>query len=166
MTMYNGRVTRIVDGSGISLVRKKSELLFTELSLTIPQTATNLIGLLKTLTPASGVFAPFFNTTTNKLVVFNVDFTCSLKINIIGNWSGGSDNRSMEISFLGTTGNRNVQSRDAAVTYDELSFFQPISVDAGGNVATNGTVVTIKSNGGNFTANTILLIAEQMVPTP
>ncbi|WON77571.1 tail needle knob protein [Serratia sp. UGAL515B_01] len=151
--------------SGITSVRRKSELLFTGISLLVPQTTTNLINLIKTLTPTSGTFAPFFDTTNNKLVVFNNNSTVTFKINILGSWQGGSSSRSMEVDFVGTTGNRLVESRDVAVTTDTVSLPTFFSVDAGGNLATNGAAITIKSNGGNFTATTILLIAEQMVPT-
>ncbi|GJB59042.1 MULTISPECIES: tail needle knob protein [Aeromonas] len=35
------------------------------------------------------------------------------------------------------------------------------SIDAGGNIVTNGTKPVIRSNNGSFTATSILLIAEQ-----
>ena len=151
--------------TGITSLRQKSELLFTGLNLTIPQTETNLVSLLKVLTPASGVFAPFFDTTGNKLAVFNNNSTVTFKVNLIGTWEGGGRKRSMEVDFLGTEGNKLVDSRDVAVTTDTISLPTFLSVDAGGNLATNGAVITIKSNGENFTANTILLIAEQMIPS-
>ena len=47
---------------------------------------------------------------------------------------------------------------------DIVSLTTFFSVDKDGNLATNGSDITIKSNGGTFTATTILLIAEQMVP--
>ena len=51
------------------------------------------------------------------------------------------------------------------VTTDILSFPTFFSVDKDGNLATNGSDITIQSNGATFTATSILLIAEQMVPT-
>lgn len=164
MTMYNGIVARIEVPATSLPIRKKSELLFTGLNLTIPQTATNLITLLKTQTPVSGVFAPFFDTSSDKIKAFNSDTTMTFKLNVIGTWGGGSSSRSMEVDFSGTVGNKLVESRDQAVTTDTLSFPTFFSVDAGGNLATNGAAISIKSNGGNFTVNTILLIAEQMAP--
>lgn len=151
--------------SGITSIRRKSELVFTGLSLTIPQTTTNLINLLKALTPASGTFAPFFDTTANKLIAFNNNSTLTFKLNIIGSFTDNDITRSMEIDFTGTIGNKLVESRDSAVSGDTLSFATFFSVDTGGNLATNGAPITIKSNGRNFVANTILLIAEQMVPS-
>ncbi|WP_323994718.1 tail needle knob protein [Aeromonas hydrophila] len=143
--------------------RQKSEVTFTGLNLTIPTTATNLINLVKNLSH-TGSMAPFFNETTNKFNVFNVGMTCTFKANIIGSWAGGSTNRSMSVSFPSTVGNKLVESRDVAVTGDDLSFPTFFSVDKDGNLATNGSDIIIQSNGGTFTANTILLIAEQMVP--
>lgn len=150
--------------SGITAVRQKSEVTFTGLNLVIPTTATNLIALIKTLTH-TGSLTPFFNTTTNKFNVYNNSSTVTFKMNIIGAFSDSDITRSMEIDFTGTVGNKLVESRDSAVTSDTLSFATFFSVDAGGNLATNGAPITIKSNGRSFTANTILLIAEQMVPS-
>lgn len=151
--------------AGSGSTRQKSEVTFSGLNLTIPTTATNLINLVKNLSH-TGSLAPFFNVTTNKFNVFNIGTTVTFKLNIIGTWGGASTNRSMTVSFPGTTGNTLVESRDAAVTQDILSFPTFFSVDKDGNLATSGSDITIQSNGGTFTAATILLIAEQMVPNP
>lgn len=145
--------------------RQKSECYFSGLNLVIPTTATNLINLIKAL-PHTGSLSPFFNTTTNKFNVFNVNATTTFKLNISGSWSGSSNNRSMTVSFPNTNGNTLVESRDQAVTVDVMSFPTFFSVDQGGNLATNGSDITIKSNGAVFTATEILIIAEQMVPNP
>lgn len=150
--------------SGITSVRNKSECYFSGLSLVIPTTATNLINLIKAL-PHTGSLSPFFNTTTNKFTVFNHNTTVTFKINIVGSWSGASTNRSMTVAFPNTQGNTLVASRDAAVTTDILSFPTFFSVDLNGNLATNGSDITIQSNGATFTATAILIIAEQAVPT-
>jgi hypothetical protein len=141
--------------------RKKSELTFTGLTLSIPTTATNLITLLKTLTPASGTFAPFFDTTANKMVVFNENKTVNFKLSIIGTWTGGSTNRSMQLTFSGAVPDTLVNSRDEATSTDNVLLTTFFSVDQGGFLATNGSTLTIKSNGSAFTANTIKMIAEQ-----
>ncbi|MFO6426576.1 tail needle knob protein [Escherichia coli] len=52
------------------LLAKKSEVVYSGVSVTIPA-PTNLVSLLKTLTPSSGTLAPFFDTVNNKMVVFN-----------------------------------------------------------------------------------------------
>lgn len=145
-------------------VRQKSECYFTGLNLVIPTTPTNLINLIKNLTH-TGSLAPFFNTTTNKLNVFNQNTTVTFKVNVIGSWSGASTNRSMTVDFPQTNGNSLTKTRDAQVTTDILSFPTFFSVDKDGNLATNGSDITIQSNGATFTATSILLIAEQMVPT-
>ncbi|WP_081046932.1 tail needle knob protein [Enterobacter kobei] len=109
--------------------------------------------------------SPFFNTTTNKFNVFNLDTTVTFKVNVIGAWSGSSTNRSMTIDFPQTNGNSLTKTRDAQVTVDALSFPTFFSVDKDGNLATNGSDITIVSNGATFTETDILLVAEQMTPS-
>ncbi|CNL09742.1 tail needle knob protein [Yersinia aldovae] len=141
--------------------RKKSELVFTGLSLTIPTTPTNFITLIKSLTPASGTFAPFFNTSLDKMVVFNENKTSAFKLSIIGTWAGGTTNRSIQLTFSGSVPDTLVESRDSATTTDNALFVTFFSVDKDGFLATNGTTLTIQSNGSIFTATAIKLIAEQ-----
>ncbi|CAH5459759.1 hypothetical protein AI2941V1_0237, partial [Enterobacter cloacae] len=140
-------------------------VLLSGLNLVIPTTPTNLINLTKALSH-TGSLSPFFNTTTNKFNVYNVNATCTFKVNVIGAWSGSSTNRSMTIDFPQTNGNTLSKTRDAQVTIDALSFPTFFSVDKDGNLATNGSDITIVSNGATFTATAILLVAEQMVPNP
>lgn len=149
--------------SGGGNVRRKSECYFSGLNLVIPTTPTNLINLIKSL-PHTGSLSPFFNTTANKFNVSNNDSTVTFKVNVVGAWAGSSSQRSMTVSFPSTQGNTLVESRDQAVTSDILSFPTFFSVDAGGNLALNGSDITIQSNGAAFTASAILIIAEQMVP--
>ncbi|NBJ34598.1 hypothetical protein GE191_12995 [Serratia fonticola] len=141
--------------------RKKSELTFTGLTLNIPTTSTNLVTLLKALTPASGTFAPFFDTTADKLVVFNENKTLNFKLSIIGTWTGGTTNRSMQLTFSAAVPDTLVVSRNAATTTDNVLMATFFSVDQGGFLATNGSTMTIQSNGSAFTATTIKMIAEQ-----
>lgn len=152
---------------GASYVRQKSEVTWSGISLVIPTgSPINLINALKALTPSGGTLAPFFNTTDNKLHVFNQNMTVNFKLNLIGSWAGSTENRSMILNFVGTTGNTLTYSRDTTVTSDNVSFRTFLSIDQGGNIATNGTELTIVSNGAAFTATQVLLIAEQLVPTP
>lgn len=141
--------------------RKKSELTFTGLTLNIPTTATNLVTLLKALTPSSGTFTPFFDTTADKMVVFNENKTVNFKLSIIGTWTGGTTNRSMQLTFSGAVPDTLVVSRNAATTNDNVLMATFFSVDQGGFLATNGSTMTIQSNGSAFTATTIKMIAEQ-----
>ncbi|MBG0644821.1 hypothetical protein I4P28_21050 [Enterobacter kobei] len=165
MSLYPfGRAPGEKGAPGTSSVRQKSECYFSGLSLVIPTTATNLINLIKAL-PHTGSMSPFFNTTTNKFNVFNLDTTVTFKVNVIGAWSGSSTNRSMTIDFPQTNGNSLTKTRDAQVTVDALSFPTFFSVDKDGNLATNGSDITIVSNGATFTATAILLVAEQMIPS-
>jgi hypothetical protein len=92
--------------------------------------------------------------------------TVNFKLNLIASWAGSTENRSMTLNFVGTTGNTLIYSRDSSVTSDNVSFRTFLSIDQDGNIATNGTELTIVSNGAAFTATQVLLIAEQLVPTP
>lgn len=56
-------------------VRDKSEVVYSGINLAITSTPTSLISLLKVLTPASGSLTKFFNTTSNKLNVYNLNST-------------------------------------------------------------------------------------------
>lgn len=152
---------------GASYVRQKSEVTWSGISLVIPtESPINLINALKALAPSGGTLAPFFNTTDNKLHVFNQNMTVNFKLNLIGSWAGSTENRSMTLNFVGTTGNTLTYSRDSSVISDNVSFRTFLSIDQDGNIATNGTELTIVSNGAAFTATQVLLIAEQLVPTP
>lgn len=141
--------------------RKKSELTFTGISLNIPTTPSNLVTLLKALTPTSGDFAPFFDTTADKMVVFNENKTVNFKLSIIGTWTGGTTNRSMQLTFSGAVPDTIVVSRNAATATDNVLMATFFSVDQGGFLAINGSTMTIQSNGSVFTATTIKMIAEQ-----
>ncbi len=54
-----------------------------------------------------------------------------------------------------------VSSRNAATTTDNILLATFFSVDKDGFLATNGSTLTIQSNGAAFTATTIKIIAEQ-----
>lgn len=141
--------------------RKKSEVVYSGISLVIPTTGANLVTLLKTLTPTSGTLAPFFNTTTDKLVVYNENKTVNFKLSLIGSWPGGTTNRSIQLTFSGAVPDTLVNSRNVATTTDNVLLATFFSVDVGGFLATNGSTMTIQSNGAAFTATTIKIIAEQ-----
>lgn len=150
--------------SGITTHRVKSECSFSGLNIVVGTTPVNLINLIKSL-PHTGSLSPFFNTTTNKLNVYNEDATCDFKLNVVGSWSGATVNRSMTVDFPQTNGNALTKTRDAQVTSDILSFPTFFSVDKNGNLATNGSDITIVSNGASFTITSLLIIAEQLIPT-
>lgn len=152
--------TRIV-ALEYATTRKKSEVLYTGISQVIPTTATNLITMLKALTPSSGTLLPFFNTTTDKLTVFNENKTLNFKLSMIGSYPGGTANRSMQLTFSGAVPDTLVASRNAATATDNILLATFFSVDQGGFLATNGSTITIQANGAAFTATTIKIIAEQ-----
>ncbi len=141
--------------------RKKSEVVYSGVSVTIPTAPTNLVSLLKTLTPSSGTLAPFFDTVNNKMVVFNENKTLFFKLSIVGTWPSGTANRSMQLTFSGSVPDTLVSSRNSATTTDNILLATFFSVDKDGFLATNGSTLTIQSNGASFTATTIKIIAEQ-----
>lgn len=155
-----GHETRI-DALEYATTRKKSEVVYTGISLNIPTTPTNLVSLIKTLTPTSGTLAPFFDTVNNKMVVFNENKTVLFKLSIIGSWPGGTTNRSIQLTFSGSVPDTLVNSRNAATATDNILLATFFSVDKNGFLATNGSTMTIQSNGAVFTATTIKIIAEQ-----
>lgn len=142
--------------------RKKMEVYYSGLSLTIPTSSTNFINLVKSLMPTKGSLNAFFNTSTNKLNVYNDDASVVFKVNITGTWAGASTNRSMIMSFTGTDGNTLTVNRVNEVLPDVIQFFTYFSIDAGGNIVTNGAPITIQSLGSAFTATAILITVEQV----
>lgn len=150
-----------IDALEYATTRKKSEVVYSGVSVTIPTVPTNLVSLLKTLTPSSGSLAPFFDTVNNKMVVFNENKTLFFKLSIVGTWPSGTANRSMLLTFSGSVPDTLVSSRNAATTTDNILLATFFSVDKDGFLATNGSTLTIQSNGAAFTATTIKIIAEQ-----
>lgn len=150
-----------IDALEYATTRKKSEVVYSGVSVTIPTAPTNLVSLLKTLTPSSGSLAPFFDTVNNKMVVFNENKTLFFKLSIVGTWPSGTANRSMQLTFSGSVPDTLVSSRNSATTTDNILLATFFSVDKDGFLATNGSTLTIQSNGAVFTATTIKIIAEQ-----
>lgn len=143
--------------------RKKTEVYYSGVSVVLTAGATtNLVTILKALTPVSGTLAPFFDTTANKLKVINDNATCVFKLNLVGNWANASSDRSIKLDFVGTNGNSIVANRSSATTGDVLTLATFLSVDKNGNLSTNGSVVNITAVGINFTITSALLIAEQV----
>ncbi|GDQ71167.1 phage head DNA stabilization protein [Escherichia coli] len=150
-----------IDALEYATTRKKSEVVYSGVSVTITTAPTNLVSLLKTLTPSSGTLAPFFDTVNNKMVVFNENKTLFFKLSIVGTWPSGTANRSMQLTFSGSVPDTLVSSRNSATTTDNILLATFFSVDKDGFLATNGSTLTIQSNGAAFTATTIKIIAEQ-----
>lgn len=150
-----------IDALEYATTRKKSEVVYSGVSVTIPTAPTNLVSLLKTLTPSSGTLTPFFDTVNNKMLVFNENKTLFFKLSIVGTWPSGTANRSMQLTFSGSVPDTLVSSRNSATTTDNILLATFFSVDKDGFLATNGSTLTIQSNGAAFTATTIKIIAEQ-----
>lgn len=157
LASHEGRIAALE----YSTTRKKSEVVYTGISQVIPTTPTNLVTMLKSLTPTSGTLAPFFDTINDKMVVFNESKTLTFKLALIGSYPGGTTNRSMQLTFSGAVPDTLVASRNVATTTDNILLATFFSVDKGGFLATNGSTLTIQANGAAFTATTIKIIAEQ-----
>ncbi|HBA7870382.1 TPA: hypothetical protein J1Z54_004374, partial [Escherichia coli] len=100
------------------------------------------------------------------MLVFNENKTLFFKLSIVGTWPSGTANRSMQLTFSGSVPDTLVSSRNAATTTDNILLATFFSVDKDGFLATNGSTLTIQSNGAAFTATTIKIItplAEQYV---
>lgn len=144
-----------------AVTRKKSEVVYTSQSLVIPTTPVNLVTILKALTPASGTLEPFFDTINDKMVVYNENKTLNFKLTMVGSWTSGSLNRSISLNFTGGVPDTLYDIRYPGAVADSVFFVTFFSVDVDGFLATNGSTLTIQSNGSDFTANTIKIIAEQ-----
>lgn len=95
------------------------------------------------------------------MVVFNENKTLFFKLSIVGTWPSGTANRSMQLTFSGSVPDTLVSSCNSATTTDNILLATFFSVDKDGFLATNGSTLTIQSNGAAFTATTIKIIAEQ-----
>lgn len=143
--------------------REKSEVFWSGINVLLTNGATsNIISVLKGIPPTAGTLSPFFRTTDDKLWPYNQDRSLMFKLNLIGNFTGASQARSITLNFVGTNGNTYVQNRPENST-DILSFTTFFSIDKDGAMATNGTAITVTPNGGNFTITSALLVAEQTV---
>lgn len=128
--IINGVFSQLLATFPASLAtRKKSEIVYSGVSVTIPTAPTNLVSLLKTLTPSSGTLAPFFDTVNNKMVVFNENKTLFFKLSIVGTWPSGTANRSMQLTFSGSVPDTLVSSRNSATTTDNILLATFFSVD-------------------------------------
>lgn len=145
----------------VYMTRQKAEVVYSGISLNIPTTPSNLLTLLGTLTPTSGSLSPFFNTTTGKMTALAKDLDLKFKLSIRGTFAGGSANRSMQLTFNIATPDTLVISRNDATTIDDLLFSTWFGVDDDGELATDGTTITIQANGSAFTATQIKLLASQ-----
>lgn len=67
----------------------------------------------------------------------------------------------MSVTFSGAVPDTLNEIRYPGTTTDNCAFPTFFSVDKDGFLATNGSTITIVSNGSEFTANTVKLIAEQ-----
>lgn len=154
----------LIKGNSYGFVpnRRKCEVHYSGVSINLlADTSYNLIELVKGLTPVAGTLNPFFNTDSNKLNVYNSNESVHFKLNLIGSWNGATTHKSVQVDFLGTIGNRLLVNRPEGTGIDTVSLIGLLSIDINGNIATNGTAINLRSNGGDYLVTDILLIAEQ-----
>lgn len=148
--------------------RRKTEMRWSGLTgVTLTQgVSQNLIALLESLpTPDYGSFSPFLNTTSDKLNVFNANASVLFKVDIDGSFAGGGGgSRRIVIDFLGTD-NTLVDNQSAGLADEPVNAITFLSIDRDGNIATNGTEMTIVAEGNDYTINTILIVVEQVTNT-
>lgn len=140
---------------------RKSEVLWSGLNIALQQTPLNLVTILKATAPASGSLSPFFNTTTDKLTVFNENVKLGFKLVLKGTFSGGINPRTVSLSFTGAVPDIITANRSNDVTPDYLTFITFFSVDKNGFLATNGSTMELLNSSGTFTITDVKLIAEQ-----
>ena len=167
--MYNrtGQIGGLVSGiPQLQPTRRKAELKYTGLNITLTQNVpANLVNIIKNETPVYGQLAPFFNTTSDKLNVYNANASVDFKLTLDGSFAGGgSSNRAIVLDFVGTD-NTIVTPRPEGITNDTMSFTTFISVDKDGNIATNGSAITLEPIEQDYTITDILLVAEQVTNT-
>lgn len=170
----SGDIVGVKDNDGSErffLARRKTEVAWTNLVtpiVLVADTSYNIVALFKAIpdAPQRGTLAPFFNTATNKLNCFNEGSTLTFKLNMVGFWSGGGTNSSMELSFQGTVGNDLTAPRAVALSADTVSLPTFFSIDVDDYIALNGTAPILRANLRAFTINSILLIAEQATHLP
>lgn len=145
--------------------RIKSELDWFGLNNTIVDgVKTNLISILKLIPQASGVWAPMFDTTTNKMIAgVNDNRTLFYKIGIYGDFSGavGQVPGTLQVDFEGGVTQRSLLPRDNLSSSEVFNVMGFISVDKNGVFSSNGCTISLTPHNRNFTITSIRLIAEQ-----
>lgn len=142
--------------------RKKMEVLFDGISIVVDTTDKNLISLLSGLSPTSGSLNEFFNTTSNKLNVYDDNASLLMKFNVIGTWNStsGSPN-TMQIAFGNSTGNVISSLKTSGTDADVLQFVSYLSIDKNGAIATGGSAPVIRVMDSDFTVTSIFITLEQ-----
>lgn len=145
-------------------IRKKTEVKATGSSYTMRGGQSyNVVDLLTVLGIDSGTLEPLLKQTGKVLKPYNTDADLHFKVVLLGSWVSTSGARSMELSVGTATENRFIQNRASATTSDSFTFSSMIAVDVGGSAATNGVVLSMKPNGGDFLLNTVFVAITQMV---
>ena len=98
---------------------------------------------------------------SDKLNAYNDNASLMFKLNLAGLWSAATENRSMQLDFLGTNGNRLVASRDAAVLPDVVTLATFSALIAMAASSPMAPARSSRSNNGSYAPSAILLIAEQ-----
>lgn len=145
-----------------SILRKKVEIGYSGLSLVLVDGVTaNLVNILKGEVQDFGVLAPYFNTVTDKLNVYNDDASLYFKLSLFGSYAGGGSNKGIVVDFVSTGSDVITANKPTEIPGDFHLFQTSLSVDRNGGLATNGSDIDITAYGADYTINNVLLIAEQ-----
>lgn len=143
------------------MLRQKSEVVYSGISLAITTTKVNLLTLLGTLTPTSGTLLPFFDVSSGLMIGLNKNKNLNFKLSIRGSYAGGTDNRSMQFVFGSVVPDTIVVSRNSATSVDDVFINTFFSVEEGDDITDPGITIDVKANGSVFTATEIKIIATQ-----
>jgi len=121
----------------------------------------NIVSLLKGK-PKDSDFAPFINTTVDKLFALPVDSVMNFKFNIQGTWSATNNQRAMTVDFLGTSSNSLTINRSFSKNPDIINFITFFAIDRDGDIQGVGTPPVIQAEGANFTMTKATLIIDQL----
>lgn len=144
-------------------VRRKMQVMYDGIDVLVDTTDKNLISLISGLTPTTGSLNEFFNTTTNKLNVYNDNASVLIKINVTGSWNATSSNpNTMQIAFDNSTGNVLSSLKTSGMDADVMQFVSYLSIDKNGPIATSGSSPVIRVLESDFTVTGIFITVEQV----
>lgn len=147
---------------GAASVRKKMEVTYGAMEVTLSTDHTNLVDLAKQHIPSAGDLNEFFNQSSNKLNVYNDNATLFFKLNVQGTWAGSvATTNSMQIEFGNSSYNVVTASKTSNLDADVLQFTTFLSIDKDGAIALGGSEINIRVLEGSFQMDSMLIIIEQ-----
>lgn len=148
------------DGQPVT-VRKKMQVLYQALEITLTPSDENLVAIAAAHNPADGALNEFFNTTSNKLNVYNDDATLYFKLNVQGTWNSSTVPNTMQVQFGNSNYNIVSASKTSGMDADVLQFTTFLSINKDGPIATGGSEILIKVLDGSFEMESMFIVVEQ-----